>query len=448
MSFRFPSFLRSHLFSPQIIFAVSLLFLLIRNIPLCFILPIWAHGDEIGHIDYILKIGRGHIPQPRDHIESSLFLFHKTRWDSRIIAPGGNFRIKKIKELGLAGYSYEAHHPPFPYFLLALCRRVFFLHELPFLLQVRIFRLLCLFMITIGMAFIYFAWRHHQVNDLLFYFPLLLISLLSQDMFAAINTDNFSFFCGSIACAGLIYITFKPSMLKGWILLAVGTILALWTKISNIYFFGFWIIPFLAYRKHHQRKLIFSYAFIFLLLALIISSPWYIYNFIRFSSPISDLSLPYPLIPPQGVSFTSLKNFSLAFSRTLFRGEFFWEGRYLDIICGRFNPLFYGILLIFILYGLIRIRLKYIFNSLPLFNSALYFPSLVFVAFFLICCLKGGFPLYHARFSFGELYFIMLLFFSGWKMLLCSTHLAGITTALLLFFYNLLYTINLIFLVR
>ena len=267
-------------------------------------------------------------------------------------------------------------------------------------------------------------------------------------MFTAINTDNFSFFCGAIACVGLIYINFNPSRLKGWILLAMGTVLALWTKISNIYFFAFWIIPFLIYRKHHQRKLIFSYAFIFLSLALIMSSPWYIYNFVRFSSPIADPTLPYPLIPPQGLSFTSLKNFSLAFSRTLFRGEYIWEGRYLDIIYGQLNPLFYGLLFLFIVCGLNQIRSKNASNTLLLLNGVLFLPVLVFVAFFLICCFRGGFPLYHARLSFGQLYFILLLFFSGWKRLFCSTVVTGIATALLLFFYNIIYTANLILLVR
>ena len=59
-----------------ILFA-AITFLFLRNIPLCLFMPIWSHGDEIGHFDYILKLSRGHLPQPTDLIESQLFLLHK-----------------------------------------------------------------------------------------------------------------------------------------------------------------------------------------------------------------------------------------------------------------------------------------------------------------------------------------------------------------------------------
>ncbi len=433
---------------PHIIFIISISFLLIRNIPLCFLLPIWAHGDEIGHLDYVLKLSRGHIPQSYDYIEPSLFLFHKAHWDSRIIASGGEFRVKKIQEMGLAAYSYEAHHPPLPYFILALCRRLFFLKSQPLLLQISILRLLCLFSVAIGMTVIYLALRRHNIYDLLFYFPFLFISLLAQDMFAAINTDNFSFFCGAIACAGLIYIGSDPINPRRWFFLFIGTVLGLWTKISNIYLFTLWAIPLYIYRKSPQRKSIFSIIFITLILAFTLSLPWYIYNFIRFSNPIVDPSVQYPLVPPQGFSLNSLKIFFLAFSRTLFRGEFIWEGHYLDIIHGRFNPLFFGLLPAFIfLVGLYQLSSKHMLDAPISLLFGILLPPLVFMAYFLIYCFKGGFPLYHARLSFGELYFIMLLYVSGWKIILRSTLLAGITAAIMLFAYNLIYTINLVSLI-
>jgi len=91
---------------------IGLLALFLRNIPLCFLLPIWAHGDEIGHLDCVMKYGRGKIPFPGDRIESGLFLFHRVRWDGRIMSEKGGRAPRRVNDMGHAGYSYEAHQPP------------------------------------------------------------------------------------------------------------------------------------------------------------------------------------------------------------------------------------------------------------------------------------------------------------------------------------------------
>ena len=91
----------------SLILLAALLFLLVRNLPLCLLMPLWAHGDEIGHFDYVLKLTRGQIPQPTDLIESDLFLLHKVHYDSRYISKF-RLKIRRPEGLGVARYSYDA----------------------------------------------------------------------------------------------------------------------------------------------------------------------------------------------------------------------------------------------------------------------------------------------------------------------------------------------------
>lgn len=170
-----------------VIFIFGVLFLLVRNLPLCFLMPIWAFGDEIGHFDYVMKLNRWHLPNPHEQIEASLFLFHKANWDSRVISTVRFQAIRSIKDMGLSGYSYEAHHPPLPYLILSLIRFALVLKKLPLMLQVKIMRIICLLTIVLGLIIIYIFLSRNKVNNILFYLPLGFIPLLAQDMYFSIN---------------------------------------------------------------------------------------------------------------------------------------------------------------------------------------------------------------------------------------------------------------------
>jgi len=105
-----------------IFFLLGVALLWIRNAPLALILPLWSHGDEIGHFDYVLKLERGKLPRPHEFIESSLFLLHKVCYDGRYIYGQRKISIRTPKDLGLAAYSYEANQPPLPYLIMAAFR--------------------------------------------------------------------------------------------------------------------------------------------------------------------------------------------------------------------------------------------------------------------------------------------------------------------------------------
>lgn len=427
-----------------IIFILGIFFLLARNLPLCFIMPIWAHGDEIGHFDYIMKLNRWHLPHPREQIEISLFLFHKANWDSRIISTERYQAIKDISDMGIAGYSYEAHHPPLPYVILCLSRISLFLKTLPLLLQVKILRVMCLFVVVLSLSIIYIFLRRNKVNNILFYLPLGLIPLLAQDMYFSINTDVFSFLFASVAMAGLLTINNIPLSYKGWLLLTTGIILSLWTKASNI-FLVFWPILVLLIIKDRSKKAL-AYSFISLLSIVILASPWYIFNYLRFSNFLIDKSLPYPLLPPRGLSCQAIKEFLLAFMRTLFRGEFFWNGRYFDLIPDKFNPLVMAILpLIVFLAGVFFLtHMSKYCEGLHIIKLSYLIPLLTFSLLIVIYLFLGGIPYYHARLSFSWFYFLFCLYSFGWKAILSSEKIAVLISLAIHLIFNLFYTIKLI----
>lgn len=87
--------------SPLIILVLAITFLLLRNIPLCLIMPLWSAGDEIGHFDYVLKLNRGHLPEHTEYIESSLFLLHRAYWDNRYFTEVRAHHIRKPEDLAV-----------------------------------------------------------------------------------------------------------------------------------------------------------------------------------------------------------------------------------------------------------------------------------------------------------------------------------------------------------
>ncbi len=130
-----------------------------------------------------------------------------------------------------------------------------------------------------------------------------------------------------------------------------------------------------------------------LIITIVFSTPWYIYNQIRFSNPfINTHELLYPILPPQPFSFNSIKVFILAFTRTLFRGEFIWNGRYFDLFHGWLNNMVLTVIpLICFIAGFISLFTN--FNRLkekPMKYFILIGLATIFL-FFLAYVIFGGF---------------------------------------------------------
>jgi len=433
-------------FSPFFILILALSLLFIRNLPLCFIIPIWSHGDEIGHLDYVFKLNQGHLPYPTEFIESSLFILHKRHYDSRYLTKRSGYHIKSPEELGLAAYSYEANQPPLPYLIMALFRYILICLNTSLLLQVKFLRIIPLLAISCGLVIIYLGLKRTKIQNILYYYPLLFIPLLAQDMFFSINTDAFSFLFGSLAITGMIYLFKSSYSQKGWIWLTVGTSLALWTKATNVLLFIPWLIlTFFLWQKKKNKRVLFV-SLLFLIIAIILSSPWYIYNQVRFSNPFIDsFDLDYPLLSPQPLSISTFKSFTLAFTRTLFRGEFIWHGHYFDILHGWMNIFFISLIPLFVfIAGFLSAFIGFDQSDRKIFQFFILCATAIFLTLFFADIVLGGIPHYHARYSFASLYFIMFVYAAGWRRLLSSNALSFLIPVGLLLAYNLSHTIILL----
>lgn len=73
----------------------------------------WSPIDEYGHYDYILKLCNGKIPTISDTIEKELLQEIQENRQRNLIVSNPN-------NLGLAGYSYQAKHPPLYYMILCV----------------------------------------------------------------------------------------------------------------------------------------------------------------------------------------------------------------------------------------------------------------------------------------------------------------------------------------
>ncbi|MBD3413433.1 MAG: hypothetical protein GF421_03255 [Candidatus Aminicenantes bacterium] len=426
------------------IFLTALCFLLVRNIFFCFLLPLWSHGDEIAHFDYVLKLNRGHFPEPVEYIETSLFALHKMRWDNRIITHHKAHGIRNIEDLGLAGHSYEANQPPLPYLIMALVRKGLLFLNVPLLLQVKLLRVFTLFPLILGLVIIYKGLQSAKIKHPVYYYPLFFIPLLPQDMFFSINTDCYSFFFASLAVVGIIRLFLNSSSWKAWILLSAGVILCLWTKATNALLFVLWpvLIIFFWVEQRNRKKILI--ALLVLLIILVFSSPWYIYNQMRFSDPFRNtVELDYPEVLPRPVSFSTLKIFALGFNRTLFRGEFLWNGRYIEVFSALGNtivlvimPLLIfaaGFVSFFFYFDRSKKHLKYLILCGAGTISAL------LLAYFAV----GGLPYYQVRYGFAGLYFMMLVYAIGWKKIIPQEPYNFYIPAAWLLSYNLVYAYNL-----
>ena len=421
----------------KLILLAAIAFLLIRNVPLCLLMPLWTHGDEIGHFDYILKLGRGHLPRPMDLIESQLFLLHKVHYDSRYMT-SSKVSIENHESLGLGQYSYEAHQPPLPYLLLNLVRKALLLLKPPLLLQLKLLRIFTLLAATLGLIVIYFGLKTAKIHQTYFYMPLLFIPLLVKDMFLSLNTDCFSFLFGSVAIAGVIRLFNKPDSIRNWLWLSVGTVLAMWTKIPNAFLLIFWpLLLFFICKKYPDKKILKPFLICFLIV-LVLSSPWYAFNLVRFSNPFVFLEdLPFPKIDTPQFSLSSLNFFISGFFITLFRGELIWDGIHFQILRGPGAKIFlYLIPILFFSLGFLCLIFPLDRQNAFLLRFLLLGAGVSFCAFCFAYYTVGKTPFYHARYAYAALYLFMLVFTAGWKRIFPKTDLVFIVPlAGLLFFH-------------
>ena len=434
--------------SPKLIFGIAISVLFIRNIPLCFLMPIWSFGDEMGHLDYVLKLSRGHLPKPTELMESKLYLFFRAQTESRRPPQERSLSLRNIKDLPLFGHSYEAHQPPLPYFLMSLGQRSLNYLNFSLLWQVRLLRMMSCLIIAAGLALLYMSIQRMNL-PLWYYFPLLFIALLAQDMFFVINTDVFSFLFGSLALIGAMSLIKDTRPVKYWFCLSLGIGLAMWSKAINIYLFLLWpFVAFSSFRKENKSR-IFRKSAAWALLTIVLSAGWYLCNFFRFGHPFWNGTLPFPSYPHQGFNISSFKLFAAGFLKTLFRGELYWQGKYFDVLPGWTNDL-----TLILIPGFI-----FILGSLHLFKTGKnsedreklllgFFCGLVFMAFFGAFVFVRGIPYYHARFALASLYSFGFLYFYGWKALFRGRRAWFLMPVFFLIAYNVLNTTRIISQVR
>ena len=440
--------------TPGLFFILGVACLWLRNAPLAVILPPWSHGDEMAHLDYAMKIGRGHLPLPNELMERSLFQLHKKKYDSRYISAGRPVKINRPRDLGLAAYSYEAIQPPLPYLVYAAFRIPLRAAGIPLLAQVKILRLAALLVVTAGLFVLYRTFRSRTDLSPYWSVPLLLIPLLAQDMFFSINTDVFAFFFGCAFIGAVFRLFDRPLSAGRWAFLAAVTALAMWTKATCVFLLALWLVLSVMFVHstpgRGNKKRLAGLAAVFFLAAAAFGSPWYIVNQMRqgytFGYTFNGKDgIPYKPFPPSPLNWRNTKRFANAFCVTVIRGEFFWKGKFFkglpdpwDLI---FAQIFVGLIfaagLAAVIFRLPGTRAG------PFILLAAYGAGLIF-SLFVIYVVWGGLPFYHARYAFVGLYPIIFLISAGWRRLIPDDRWAAIVPAVLLFGFNAAYTIRLL----
>jgi len=434
---------------PRLLFVICLVFFLLRNLTLSLVMPLWVSGDEAAHVDYALKLSRGQIPQTTDLIELDLFELHKNHSDHRYLSTASRPQFTDREALGLGGYSYQANHPPLPHLILSLFQRVFKFFGLTLLTQIMLMRLVSVSAALLGMLVIFSELQKNTNLGAVFYLALLCLPLLAQDMFFCVNNDVYSFLFGCLAAVGMFRLYKDPRSTKNWVWLTLAVSLAMWVKLTNVLLLGLWVLFALALIITKKKKKLIVPASGYLILAVLLSSPWYIFSHIRNHSiwatsiePGVQAFFPYP---PSPFSLLSLWQFLRAFTRTFFRGELLWEGDYFDLFSAGMNDLFLTWLPLF----MIGIGLIAIFKAIKV-------PSEALLRFFVLSGLAvvtallyghffvGHIPFYHARLAMGGFYFLMFPLCLGALKTFRSEKL---TYALLFFgmiLYNSIYSVLLL----
>lgn len=430
--------------APRIILILALAVLLLRNVPLCWLMPLWSFGDEMAHLDCAMKWSRGHIPQGPDRLETALFELNRTRTDHRYDSAVQGPPVVSVDQMALGGYTYESKHPPLPYWIMALFLKLFKALGISLYVQVKLFRMLSLAAMAGGIVILYRGLRRNPRLGTMFYAPLLFIGLLAQDMYFSINTDTLSFLWGSGAMAGMMDVLRAPRSRRGWALLTGATVLMMWTKAINAGVFALWgVLAAILIRKGPDRR-VTRLLITSLLIGVVLSAPFYVYNQARFGNPFhydySSVIGPRPY-SPEGLSRHSAFVFLQAYTRTLFRGEMRWNGTYFDVLPGTKGvyPLTWLPAVVFFLglvHGAVRKGdLEDPFRPFFLVSGILIPVGLAFGYFFI-----GRAPYYQLRLSLSLIYPVLFVFGLGWKAILRRDDLAVAFPCLLLLAYNAIHT--------
>ncbi len=440
--------------SPVSFFALGLAFLWLRNAPLDLIIPHWSQGDEMAHFDYTMKIGRGQIPRPDELMERALFRLHKNRYDSRYLTPTPMPKISRPEDLGLAAYSYEAQQPPLPYLVFAVFRIPLKAAGLTLLAQVKALRIVVLLVVAAGLFILYRTLRRRPDLGPYWSAPLLLIPLLPQDMFFSINTDVFAFFFGCAAVGAIFRLFDRPLSTGRWAVLSFVVGLAMWTKATCAFFFALWPVLAVVLGRmvsgRAERRRITALAAVFFVAAGALSSPWYILNNARNSNIFGfqfekEEKLPYKPFPPSPLNWENTKKFKRAFGVTLIRGEFLWNGLFMDNFPNPWDQIFVEIVFwLMFAAGLVSVFLRVPGTRAgPYLVLAVAGTGVIF-SLFVLYIVWGGIPFYHARYAFAGLYPIILLLSAGWRRLIPDGRWAAAIPVVLLLGFNLSFTIRLL----
>jgi hypothetical protein len=403
---------RSILFHPALL-GLALAFLLARNLPLAWKAPINIFGDEVAHVDYVLKMARGHLARPTDFLEPGLIRFlypADGREDSPPRAPDPRW---------MASYSYEAKHPPlFPLFLLPWLK-IFSALGCSLTLQIKLLRLVCLGAVAGG---IWIGWLFGRRRGAeIWAGSALLVPLLAQDGFFVVSSDTVSFLIGAWALTLMGRLLSEPGNRRVWSGLILAAFLGMGIKAVNVIIFLPWAVAALLGLWNRRDPAVFFKFLSAGTAGLAIGSLWFLGNLLRFGHPFlydyGALAGELHFLPA-GISWDATGIFFTAFTRTLLRGELLLDGKYFDLPSPGWNLiLLTGIPMILFLLGAVRLfcgnkKIAPDSDRLILITGLL--TPLGLLAGHL---LAGSLPFYQARFALFLLLPLLGTAVAGWKML-------------------------------
>ena len=366
--------------------------------------------------------------------------------------------ILSLRDLGFAAFSYQAKHPPLAYIIYFLASNLLAPLHLSLGSQLILFRIIALLAVVIGLILIYSGLTQNQLDQPVFYLPLILVPLLAQDMYFSLNIDVFTFLFGGLVINRMFYLWKEPRAKKNWFFLSVAVILTLWVKATGLLIlgvFGLFVIYLVFRYRHHPSlsKNIFLNGSLFLPLTLILSSPWYIFNLIRLDNLVvinNNLQVGLPQYPAKAISWANIVEFVQAFTRTIFRGEFIWHGHYFDVLPLWANDIFLTVIPL----GFFILGISYLFlpkqageeNGSTTFWQKFFLLAgvsviavLLFGYFFI-----GEIPYYQARMAFCCLYFVTFVFSAGWLKVFKPSKFSILLFPIILLAYNLFVMFKLI----
>lgn len=317
---------RGGLFHPAWLVA-ALVFLFLRNVPFALRVPVNTFGDELGRIDCVMKLGRGHLPHPADFIERRLlrFLYQDT--------PQRYLPRKLPDPHWLASYTFQAVHPPLVPLLLLPWFKLFAALGLTLTWQIKLLRIVCLLPVAGGMWLI---WRHAgRIGSVPWLASALSLPLLANDMYFAVNSDTFSLLFGAWALVEMARLIREPGARRRWVGLVSALFLALGTKVVNGLLLLPWgVMTLIQFRRQPGWRTLRRSA-CWLGAGLALSGGWYLLNRLNFGYlfwyPQGRLVGVFPVLPV-GFNLATMASFFTAFSQTLLRGELFWRGGYFNAL--------------------------------------------------------------------------------------------------------------------